>query len=76
MTAEIVKLVPNEVGEDYRFDGDEILKGAMGRKWHRLVIIGQLEEPDEDGDTYIASNANAGEALILIEQAKLDIIGR
>lgn len=75
MTAEVVRLVPNEVGDDYRFDGDEILKDAMGRNWHRLVVLGQIEG-EEDEDIYIAGNANAGESMILLEIAKLQLLGR
>lgn len=71
MSAEVVKLVPNQVGDAYRFEGDVILEKAKGRKWHRLVVIGQTEDDD---DLYVAGTANAGESLILMELAKLQII--
>lgn len=71
MSAEVVKLVPNEAGETYRIDADSILEKAMGRKWHRLVVVGQVE--DEEG-LYLVGTANAGESLILMELAKLQII--
>lgn len=64
--AEILKLVPNEVGEDYLFDADEILEGAKGQGFTEIVIIGHLE----DGDMWISGSANAGETMILMEQAK------
>ena len=62
-----------EVGDDYRFDPDQILEAAKGRKFTRLVIIGELEDEEE---LYVAGNANAGESLILMELAKLEVIGR
>lgn len=73
MSAEVIKLVPNEVGEHYRVEADEVLEHAKGRKWSRLIVIGELDDED---DLYVAGTANAGESLTLIEQAKLMIIGR
>lgn len=72
MSAEIVKLVPNEVGEDYRFPADQILEGAKSQNFTNLVIVGETEGGE---DIYIAGMANAGEALILMERAKLQLIG-
>lgn len=74
MTATILKLVPYEVGEGYRVEADAVLEGAKGKNWKRLLIVGELaDEPEED--LYVAGNANAGETLILMELAKLQIIG-
>jgi len=67
----VVKFDPVIVGENFRFDGDEILEAAKGRQWSRLMIIGEIEGED---DLYIAGNANAGETLILMEMAKRDLI--
>lgn len=72
MSAEILKLVPNEIGDGYRIEADAVLEGAKGRSWHRLLIVGQLEDDEE---MFVAGNANAGESLILMELAKLKIIG-
>ncbi len=64
--AEVVKLRPVEVGENYRFDPDAILEAAKGQGFTTLAIIGQLE----DGSIWISGSANAGETLILMEKAK------
>lgn len=71
MTATIHKLEVVEVGDGYRIDPDVVLDAAKGRVWHRLMVIGQLE--DEEA-VYVAGTANAGETLILMELAKLQII--
>lgn len=71
--ANVVPFHPTEVGDGYRFDPDQILDEAKGRKFVRLVIIGEIEGED---DLYVAGNANAGESIILMEHAKLDIIAR
>ena len=72
MVAEVVKFVPEVVGENYRIDPDQILEAAKGQGFDRLVIMGELE----DGEIYIAGSANAGETMVLMERAKLKIIGR
>lgn len=76
MSATVHKLKLVECGENVRLDADKLLEAAKGKKWHRLAIIGQLEESDEQSEFYLVGTANAGETLILIELAKLDIIGR
>lgn len=67
----VSKLELVEVGEDFRFDPDDILEQAKGQGFTRLVIIGETENDDE---LYVAGTANAGESLILMELAKLQII--
>ncbi len=71
MTDNVERLQLVSVGEGFRFDPDELLEAAKGRGFTNLVIIGEL--PDGD-DHWISGMANAGEALILIERAKLQII--
>ena len=66
----VLKFKPQLVGETYRFDADEILEQAKGRGFQNIVILGELE----DGELWISSAANAGEALILMEKAKKQII--
>jgi len=73
MTATVLRLVPNEVGDGYRFEADESLEAAKGYKFTNLVIIGEIEDEE---DLYIGGMASAGESMILIERAKMDIIGR
>lgn len=73
MTAEnVTRLYPVEVGEGYRFDPDELLEAAKGQGFTTLLIIGETE----DGDEWVSGTANAGESLILIERAKLTLIGK
>lgn len=71
MTADIRKLHPVSIGEGYRFDPDEILDAAKGQGFAELVIIGTLLS----GERWVSGNCNAGEALILMERAKLEMIG-
>ncbi len=68
----VVKFDPVVVGENYRFDPDEILEKAKGRGFTNLAIIADLP----DGELWLSGSANAGETLILIERAKLLIIER
>jgi hypothetical protein len=69
----VTKLEVVTVGEGFRFDPDVILEAAKGQGFTNLVIIGEM--PDDD-ELYVAGMANAGESLILMERAKLKIIGR
>lgn len=68
--AEIHKLELVEVGENFRFDPDELLEAAKGHGFVTLAIIGQLE----DGSEWISGTANAGETVILMERAKHHLI--
>ena len=68
--AEIVQFKPVEVSSGYRFDADTILDGAKGNEFDILIVVGQLA----NGETWISSTANAGEAIILMERAKRDLI--
>lgn len=61
-----------QVGEGYRFDGDVLLEGAKGQNFERLAIIGSMQ----DGSLWVSGTANAGETLILIEMAKLQMLGK
>lgn len=68
--ADVLKFEPVVVGEGFRFDPDEVLEAAKGKGFTTLVVLGQLE----DGSSWISSSANAGEAIILMERAKHDLI--
>lgn len=68
--ADVLKFEPVVVGEGFRFDADEVLEAAKGKGFPTLVVLGQLE----DGSSWISSSANAGEAIILMERAKHDLI--
>lgn len=67
---DVHKFTPVEVGENHRFDPDEILAEAQGQGFTNLVILGELP----DGEMYVAGMANAGESLIMIERAKRVIV--
>lgn len=66
----VVKLHPVEVGDGYRFDPDQILEEAKRRDFTSVVVIGELP----DGELWVSSAVNAGEALVLIERAKHRIV--
>jgi hypothetical protein len=66
----VVKLEPVEIGDGYRFDPDELLEANKGAGWSILALIGEI-----DGEIVVCGSANAGETLILLEKAKLKIIG-
>jgi len=66
----VVKLEPVEVGENFRFDPDEILEAAKGQGFQTVAILGQLE----DGTIWVSGSANAGEVLVLMERAKRQIV--
>lgn len=70
MSDNVIKLVPEYVGENYRLDVDECLESAKGRGIENVLIIGDLE----DGELWVSSASNAGEALILIEKARQYIV--
>lgn len=67
---EVRKFEPREVGPGYRFDPDQILDAAKGQDFTTLVIVAELP----DGETWVSSSANAGEALVLMERAKRQIV--
>jgi hypothetical protein len=62
----VVKFEPREIGAGYRFDADEILEQAKGRGFLNVLIIAE----QDDGELWVSSAANAGEAMILMEKAK------
>lgn len=66
----VVKLHPVEVGDGYRFDPDQILEEAKRREFTSVVVLGELP----DGELWVSSAVNAGEALVLIERAKHRIV--
>jgi len=71
--AQVVPLRLVSVGEGFRFEPDKLLDAAKGQDFTNLVII--AEQPDDDR-LWVSSMANAGEALVLMERAKLQIIER
>lgn len=70
MSDNVHKLSLVEIGEDFRFDADEILEAAKGNNFARFSIIGELP----DGSIWVSGSANLGETLILMEMAKHHLI--
>jgi hypothetical protein len=70
MNEKVVKLVPKEVGAEFRFDADEMLESFKGRSFTRLLLIAEYE----DGTAETQGNCNTGEAIVLIERAKHELI--
>lgn len=70
-TDNVFKLKLVTVGEAFRFDPDAILEAAKGQGFERIVIIADAKDGD---DIWISGSANAGESLILMELAKLQLI--
>lgn len=68
--AEVVKFHPVVVGEGYRFDPDAILDAAKGQGFTNVLILGELP----DGELWVSSAANAGEALVLMRRAEHKIV--
>lgn len=68
--SQVVKFHPVVVGEGYRFNADEILEAAKDRGFTNVLIIGELP----DGELWVSSAANAGEALILMRKAEKKIV--
>lgn len=66
----VTEFRPVSIGAGYKFDADKILTEALGQGFRSVVIIGELE----DGELWVSSAVNAGEALILIERAKHQIV--
>ena len=71
MSDNVVPLQLVEVGEEFRFDPDKVLEDAKGQGFSRLLIVGEV--PGQDA-LWVSGNANAGETMILLEVAKLQIV--
>lgn len=71
MSDNVVALKVVEVGEDYRFDPDDLLEKAKGQEFTRLAILGELP----NGEIWMSGTANAGETFIMIERVKMKLIG-
>lgn len=69
MTAEVIKLNPIEIGDDYRHDVGEVIE-CIPENLKTIVILGETE----DGDRWYASNANHGRVLWLMEKIKIGIL--
>lgn len=67
---EVHKFEPVEVGENFRFDADEILEEAKGHGFKKVAVLAE----NADGTIWVTGSANAGETLVLMELAKHQII--
>lgn len=70
MSSDVLKLVPQSIGEDFRFDPDEILEDSKGKPFEKIAIMGEME----DGELWISGNASYGEVLILMEKIKRMVV--
>jgi 5-formaminoimidazole-4-carboxamide-1-beta-D-ribofuranosyl 5'-monophosphate synthetase len=70
MAENVVKLKPVSLGASSRLDPNEILDGAKEEGFSTVIVIGEME----DGAVGIASNANMGVTLILLERAKYTML--
>jgi hypothetical protein len=69
MSAEIIKLVPNKIGDGASLAPDSVLNGAAG-SLKSVVVIGQ----DHAGKLYFAASEGAPWTLWLIEKAKAELL--
>jgi hypothetical protein len=67
---DVLKFDPVLVGEGFRFDADELLEAAKGKKFKTVAILAE----QEDGEIWVSCSANAGETLVLMELAKKLIV--
>lgn len=68
--SKVIQFHPETVGEGFRFDPDEVLEGAKGQEFTTVAVLGMLP----DGSFWVSGNANAGETLVLMEQAKRIVV--
>jgi hypothetical protein len=70
--AEVVRLADHleEIGDNYRFDPDELLENAKDGGFTNLLILGQCA----DGTLYVSGVSNVGMALVMMELAKHQLI--
>lgn len=66
----VVRLIPQEMGANFRLDADTALESMKGKPISRLLIIADFA----DGSLEIESNCNSGEALFLIERARHRVV--
>lgn len=68
--AEIFKLNTELVGNNYKFDPDEILESAKGKEMVSVIIIGELP----DGKLWVSSSDGPGDTLLLMEHARRRVV--
>ena len=66
----VVRLVPNEIGTNFRLDADATLESMKGKPISRLFIIADFE----DGSMEIESNCNPGGAPFLLARAQHHVV--
>lgn len=68
--ADVLKFKPVSLGTLARLDPNEILDDAKAEGFSTVIVIGEME----DGALGIASNANIGVTMILLERAKYTML--
>lgn len=71
MNEKVVRLIPKEVGAEFRFDADGLLESLKGEPFESLLVIGMYA----DGSCRMEGNCNSGEALFLMKRAEIELVG-
>lgn len=66
MSAEIVSLVPDVVGENFVLEPNLVLEGAVKKSFTQVVVIAF----DADGEIHVSSSHSSREALWLIKKGE------
>lgn len=66
MTDNVIKLVPDSVGEAYEVQVVDVLDGAAQEGLIMVGVIGY----DADGGLFVAGSHSDGELVMLLERAK------
>ena len=69
MTDNIVTLVPDSVGDDFKFDPEQVLDACRG-KYTDLVVIGE----DENGELFIHATSNLSRANLMMDIVKARLV--
>lgn len=70
MSDNVLRLVPDLIGEDVDLGAKNVLEEAVEFGLDTVVVIGETE----DGEIYVAGSRNAGTSLVLIERAKHKLV--
>lgn len=70
MSDNVLRLVPDRIGEDVDLGVKNVLEEAEEYDLDTVVVIGETKE----GEMYVAGSRNAGASLVLIERAKHKLV--
>jgi hypothetical protein len=69
MADNVIRLVPNSVGDAYKINPDEVLGAWMG-DLETCVLVGVTT----DGELIVAGTGSAAESLLLLAQGSASIV--